>query len=145
MSTDIPGSWDWQKKAKIDQACLQSFCCCPAPFALRMHPGFNDFAIPSALIETPRESDADGAASLPMIFERRCRVIRALGVPRRSQMVGLARRRRPKFQARTRRSGGQGRLRRENRTPTARHPYPCFPKGAAASFVRWASPVVPNW
>ena len=108
MSTDIPGSWDWQKKAKIDQACLQSFCCCPAPFALRMHPGFNDFAIPSALIETPRESDADGAASLPMIFERRCRVIRALGVPRRSQLVGLARRRRPKLQARTRRSGGQG-------------------------------------
>jgi hypothetical protein len=22
----IPASWDWQKKAKIDQACLQSFC-----------------------------------------------------------------------------------------------------------------------
>ena len=108
MSTDIPGSWDWQKKAKIDQACLQSFCCCPAPFALRMHPGFNDFAIPSALIETPRESDADGAASLPMIFERRCRVMRALGVPRRSPLVGLPRRRRAKLQARTRRSGGQG-------------------------------------
>ena len=43
-----------------------------------------------------------------MIFERRCRAHRAMDVPHRSQMVGLARRRRPKLQARTRRSGGQG-------------------------------------
>ena len=34
----IPASWDWQKKAKVGQACLQSFCFRPAPFAPRMHP-----------------------------------------------------------------------------------------------------------
>jgi len=42
-----------------------------------------------------------------MIFERRCRAHRAMGVLHRSQMVGLARGRRPKLKARTRRSGGQ--------------------------------------
>jgi hypothetical protein len=34
----IPVVWDWQKKAKIGQARLQSFCFCPAPFAPRMLP-----------------------------------------------------------------------------------------------------------
>ncbi len=34
----IPASWDWQKKVKNGQACLQSFCFHPAPFAPQMHP-----------------------------------------------------------------------------------------------------------
>jgi hypothetical protein len=39
MGTDDPRKLGLaDKKAKIDQACLQSFCFCPAPFATRMHP-----------------------------------------------------------------------------------------------------------
>jgi hypothetical protein len=51
----IPASWDWQKKAKIAQAGLKSFCFCSAPcarechrahfFISRFHPGDQWFNI----------------------------------------------------------------------------------------------------
>jgi hypothetical protein len=50
----IPSIWDWQKKAKILQACLQSFCFtlphsrseCTCPFVrIRVHPGNQWFYI----------------------------------------------------------------------------------------------------
>jgi hypothetical protein len=38
MGTDDPGTAGLaEEKVKISQACLQSFCFFPAPFALRMH------------------------------------------------------------------------------------------------------------
>ena len=48
----------------------------------------------------PQIWDPDGAASLPFIFDWRCRADCAFGLPS-FQMVGMARRRRPKIQVRS--------------------------------------------
>jgi len=46
MGTDDPGTAGLaEEKAKISQACLRSFCFCPAPFALRMHLCFGLFVL----------------------------------------------------------------------------------------------------
>ena len=50
---------------------------------------------------SPQKWDPYGEASLPSLFDGRCRAECALGVPRRSQMVGSARRSGPKLQARS--------------------------------------------
>jgi hypothetical protein len=46
MGTDDPSTAGLaEEKAKISQACLRSFCFCPAPFALRMHLCFGLFVL----------------------------------------------------------------------------------------------------
>jgi hypothetical protein len=81
-----------------------------------------------------------GEASLPFGFDGRCRAEWALGVLRRSKLLGSARRSGPKLQARSAVSGRWGRLRRGSGTPRRGVPTISFSMGAAAPFARWVPP-----
>ena len=89
----------------------------------------------------PQKWDPGGAASLPFIFDGRCRAAFAQGVTRSFANGGMTSvssqasgaQRRPRV-------SDKGGSRRKNRTPTARRPYHLFSMGDAAPLSRRASP-----